>query len=56
LTLPRLSAREALTLSYICSTIDHLLWTHYADEMVELLTRDPSLPGNRWSIHRDPEQ
>jgi hypothetical protein len=56
LTLPRLSAREALTLSYICSKIDDLLWTHYADEMVELLTRDPSLPGNRWSIHRDPEQ
>lgn len=53
LTLPPLSPREALILSYICSKIDDLLWTHYADDMVELLTRDPSLPATWWSIRRD---
>jgi len=53
LTLPPLSPREALILSYICSKIDDLLWTHYADDMVELLTHDPSLPATWWSIRRD---
>jgi hypothetical protein len=55
LTLPPLTPREALTLSYICSKIDDLLWTHYAEDMVELLTRDSSVPGTWWSTRRDPE-
>jgi hypothetical protein len=54
LALPPLTSREALTLSYICSKIDDLLWTHYANGMVELLTRDPSVPGTWWSTRRDP--
>ena len=53
LALPPLTPREALTLSYICSKIDDLLWTHYAKEMVELLTRDTSLPRTWWSTRRD---
>jgi len=55
LTLPPLTPREALTLSYICSKIDDLLWTHYAKEMPELLTRDTSVPGIWWSTRRDLE-
>jgi hypothetical protein len=43
-----------LSLSYICSKIDDLLWTHYAQDMVELLTRDPSVPGIWWSTRRNP--
>jgi len=45
LTLPPLSPREALTLSYLLDTIDDLLWIHYGDEMVALLTEDTFLPG-----------
>ena len=56
LALPPLTPREALTLSYICSKIDDLLWTHYAKEMVELLTRDTSLPRTWWSTRRDEDQ
>ena len=56
LALPPLTPREALTLSYICSKIDDLLWTHYAKEMVELLTRDTSLPRTWWSTRRDQDQ
>jgi len=56
LALPPLTPREALTLSYICSKLDDLLWTHYAKEMAELLTRDPSLPGTWWSTRRDQDQ
>lgn len=55
LALPPLTPREALILSYICSKIDDLLWMHYADDMADLLTRDPSLPRTWWSIRRDPE-
>ncbi len=54
LTLPPLTPREALTLSYICSKIDDLLWTHYAEDMVKLLTRDTSVPGTWWSARRAP--
>jgi hypothetical protein len=56
LALPPLTPREALTLSYICSKLDDLLWTHYAKEMAELLPRDPSLPGTWWSTRRDQDQ
>ncbi len=56
LSLPPLTPREALILSYICSKIDDLLWTHHAQEMVDLLTRDPSMPRTWWSTRRDPDQ
>ena len=56
LALPPLTPREALTLSYICSKIDDLLWTHYAKDMVELLTRDTSLPRTWWSTRRDQDE
>lgn len=55
LTLPPLSPREALTLSYLFDTIDHLLWAHYGDAMVELLNDEPFVPEPWWSIDRDPE-
>lgn len=45
LTLPPLSPREALTLSYLLDKIDDLLWIHYGDAMVELLNQDTSVPG-----------
>jgi hypothetical protein len=54
LTLPPLTPREALTLSSICSKIDDMLWTHYAEDLVELLTRDTSVPGTWRSTRRDP--
>ncbi len=56
LTLPPLSPREALTLSSILDTIDDLLWLHYGDEMVALLTEDTSGPGTGGSPRRDQNQ
>lgn len=56
LTLPPLSPREALTLSYILDTIDDLLWIHYGDEMVALLTEDPFVPETWRSARRDQAQ
>jgi hypothetical protein len=53
LTLPPLTPPEALALSYLCSTIDDLLWLHYGPEMVELLNRDPPAPGAWWAKRRD---
>ncbi len=53
LTLPPLSPREALTLSYLFDKIDTLLWAYYGDEMVELLTQDTFVPGTWWPTHRD---
>ncbi len=41
LTLPPLSPREALTLSYLVDTFDTLLWAHYGDAMVALLNEEP---------------
>ena len=55
LTLPPLSPREALTLSYLFDTIDNLLWAHYGDAMGELLNDEPFVPAPWWSIDRDPE-
>jgi hypothetical protein len=55
LVLPPLTPREALAPSYLCSKIDDLLWTH-AEDMVELLTRDTSLPRTWWSTRRDQDQ
>ncbi len=53
LTLPPLSPREALTLSYLFDKIDTLLWAHYGDEMVELLQRHGTdVPGTWWSTRR----
>jgi len=56
LTLPPLSPREALTLSSLLDTIDHLLWLHYGDEMVALLTEDTFVPGPCGSARRDQAQ
>ena len=56
LTLPPLSPREALTLSYIFDTLDDLLWLHYGREMVDLLTQGTSVPGTWWSARRDQDQ
>lgn len=53
LTLPPLSPRDALTLSYLLDTIDDLLWRHYGDAMVELLNHDTSGPGTWGSARRD---
>jgi hypothetical protein len=52
LTLPPLSPREALTLSAILDTIDDLLWIHYGDEMVALLTGDTFVPETWRSARR----
>lgn len=58
LTLPPLSPREALTLSYLFDKIDNLLWASYGDEMVELLTQEPEtfVPETWWPTHRDQAQ
>ncbi len=57
LTLPPLSPREALTLSYIFDKLDDLLWIHYGNEMVELLTQGTSRRGTGWPTRcRDQEQ
>ncbi len=56
LTLPPLSPREALALSYILDTIDDLLWIHYGDEMVALLTEDTFVPETWRSARRDQAQ
>jgi len=56
LTLPPLSPREALTLSSLLDKIDDLLWLHYGDEMVALLTEDTSGPGTWGSPRRDQHQ
>jgi hypothetical protein len=56
LTLPPLSPREALTLSAILDTIDDLLWLHYGDEMVALLTGDTFVPETWRSARRDQGQ
>jgi len=57
LTLPPLSPREALTLSSLLDTLDDLLWIHYGNEMVELLTQGTSMPGTGWPTRRrDQEQ
>ncbi len=53
LTLPPLSPREALTLSYILDKIDDLLWIHYGDEMAALLTEDTFVPETWRSARRD---
>jgi hypothetical protein len=44
LTLPPLTPRDALTLSYVCSMLDDLLWAHYGDAMARLLDDEPFLP------------
>jgi len=51
--LPPLTPREALTLSYLCSWIDDLLWIHYGDEMIELLNQGTFVAGTWWSTRRD---
>lgn len=56
LTLPPLSPREALTLSAILDTIDDLLWIHYGDEMVALLTEDTFVRETWRSARRDQGQ
>ena len=56
LTLPPLSPREALTLSYILDKIDDLLWIHYGDEMVALLTEDTVRARNLGVGPRDQAQ
>ena len=55
LPLPPLTPREALTLSYLCSILDDLLWAHYGDAMTGLLADEPFVPEPWWSIDRDPE-
>jgi len=38
-------------------TLDDLLWIHYGNEMVELLTQGTSMPGTGWPTRRrDQEQ
>ena len=55
LTLPPLTPREALTLSYLCSLLDDLLWASYGDAMSGLLDAEPFVPEPWWSIDRDLE-
>jgi hypothetical protein len=54
LTLPPLSPREALTLSYLCDLFDPVLWAQYGEAMTTLLWKEPFVPDLGWSL--DPVQ
>jgi hypothetical protein len=54
LTLPPLTPREALTLSYLCDLFDTVLWAQYGEAMTVLLQEEPFVPDPGWSI--DPVQ
>jgi hypothetical protein len=54
LTLPPLTPREALTLSYLCDLFDTVLWAQYGEAMTTLLREEPFVPNPGWSI--DPVQ
>jgi hypothetical protein len=49
LTLPPLTPREALTLSYLCDLFDTALWAQYGEAMTTLLRDEPLVPDG-WSI------